>query len=137
MYVGSIVAVLLTGINSIQDIRKKEIFFFVTMAAGIIGIIYSLTGGTRLSALIMAFIPALILVMLSILTKDQIGMGDAIIVFAIGCWCDIYYVAFVLLVAFVFVSAVGIVLFIKGMRNTEIPFVPFIFAGCLLRMIFI
>lgn len=135
MHVGSIVAVLLTGINSIQDIRKKEIFLFLTVGVGVAGIVYSLADGTNFSSLIMAFIPAFILAALSILTKDQIGMGDAIIAFAIGCWCDLYYVAFVMLSALVFVSVFGIICFTAGRRKTEIPFIPFVFAGCILRMI--
>ena len=133
MHVGGIVAVLLTGINSIQDIRKKEIYFFVTVAVGVVGIIYSLANGVHLVSLAAAFVPALILVALSLLTKDHIGMGDAIIAFAIGCWCDLYYVAFVLLAALLFVSVFGMICFMRGKHKTELPFVPFVFAGCLLK----
>ncbi len=137
MYVGSIIVILLTGINSIQDIRKREIFFFLTIAVGVAGVIWSLSQGANFSEIMIAFVPGIMLILLSVLTKGKIGIGDAVILLAIGCWRDVYYVFFVLLTALMIASAAGIFCIINKKRKIELPFVPFLFAGCLLRILLV
>ena len=74
---------------------------------------------------------------LSVLSKEQIGKGDGMVVAAVGiafgarrCFLVLSTASFVMCMI-----AVGVLLLKKGVRQTRLPFLPALFAGYLLCII--
>ena len=117
--------------SSFLDIRKREISIPVTLLFGLAGVVYSVrTGRTMTDYLIPLGIGILILVG-SVLTRGQIGMGDGWVLLALGCMlrmeCYIQMACIGMLLAAAY-SGVLMLVFRKN-RKTEIPLVPFLLLG--------
>lgn len=117
--------------SSFLDIRKREISIPVTLLFGLAGVVYSVrTGRTMTDYLIPLGIGTLILVG-SVLTRGQIGMGDGWMLLALGCMlrmeCYIQMACIGMLLAAAY-SGVLMLVFRKN-RKTEIPLVPFLLLG--------
>ena len=111
------------GVNSWTDIRKREISLIFTGIFAIAGIIWRLSVAGV----------GLLFAGISVITKGALGMGDCLVLLALGTVMDMGDF-FLMLLGAVFSSAVyaGILLVIlKKNRNTEIPFVPFLLMGYL------
>lgn len=74
---------------------------------------------------------------LSVLSKEQIGKGDGMVVAAVGiafgarrCFLVLSTASFVMCMI-----AVGVLLLKKGARQTRLPFLPALFAGYLLCIV--
>lgn len=117
--------------SSFLDIRKREISIPVTLLFGLAGVVYSVrTGRTMTDYLIPLGIGILILVG-SVLTRGQVGMGDGWMLLALGCMlrmeCYIQMACIGMLLAAAY-SGVLMLVFRKN-RKTEIPLVPFLLLG--------
>ena len=117
--------------SSFLDIRKREISRPVTLLFGLAGVVYSVrTGRTMTDYLIPLGIGILILVG-SVLTRGQVGMGDGWMLLALGCMlqmeCYIQMACIGMLLAAAY-SGVLMLVFRKN-RKTEIPLVPFLLLG--------
>lgn len=117
--------------SSFLDIRKREISIPVTLLFGLAGVVYSVrTGRTMTDYLIPLGIGILILVG-SVLTRGQVGMGDGWMLLALGCMlrmeCYIQMACIGMLFAAAY-SGVLMLVFRKN-RKTELPLVPFLLLG--------
>lgn len=127
-----ILIMLLLAFNSICDWKYREISIVVTLS----GIIFS--------GLMVIFMPAytigevlggigigIFLMICSLITKGQIGIGDGIICCFTGLCGGFSDTLGMLLAGLFFSAAVSVVLLVtkKAERKTKIPFVPFLFAG--------
>lgn len=127
-----ILIMFLLAFNSICDWKYREISVVVTLS----GIIFS--------GLMVIFMPAytigevlggigigIFLMICSLITRGQIGMGDGIICCFTGLCGGFFDTLGMLLAGLFFSAAVSAVLLItkKAGRKTKIPFVPFLFAG--------
>lgn len=131
MFIARIVTILTAGINSVQDIRKKEIFLIPTSISFMAGIIYSMLRDISVLAVMASVFPGFIVLAISLLFKGQVGLGDAAVVLSIGIWNGLFFTFFILISALTAASAVGGIFFLRGIKNKELPFVPFLFAGCI------
>ncbi len=123
------VTVFLT-VNSINDIRKGEIFLIPSAAMLVSGLLISVFVYNVSSAdVIKAIIPGIILMLLSALCKGRIGCGDGVIVCASGAWLGIEETLYMLTAAFFTASIAGIVLILSGSKKQTLPFVPFMLLG--------
>lgn len=73
----------------------------------------------------------------SVATREQIGKGDGIVIAAMGialgareCLCMVFAASFVMCMA-----AIVVLLMKKGSRQTRLPFLPALFVGYLLCMV--
>lgn len=126
------------GALSIEDIKKKEVSVILIAAAGIFGVvwhvyfsritIWNLLGGIGVGV---------VMYVISLLSREQIGKGDALLITVTGIYLGFWGNIILLWVASLFAGLGGVVavsFFGKG-RGFEIPFVPFVFAayiGCLI-----
>lgn len=121
------------GINSWRDIRKREVSLVFTGILATAGIIWRLSGkGISLEILPVAGV-GLLLTGISVITRGALGMGDSLMLLALGTAMRAEEF-FLMLVGAVFTSAIcaGILLTVlKKNRHTEIPFVPFLLLGYL------
>jgi leader peptidase (prepilin peptidase) / N-methyltransferase len=117
---------------SVQDIKRKEIhisMLFIGIILGLVGAFFILE--TSIQNRILGLALGVMLLLLNVVTKGQIGIADAIIVSTIGITLGFYITSGILLLA-VFLSAiVSLVLMIlrRVKRKTTIPFIPFLLAG--------
>lgn len=78
-----------------------------------------------------------ILYAISVLTKEQFGKGDVLVLTMTGAGLGLQKNIIILYVAFwlAFVFSIGLLLLKKADKKTELPFVPFLFAAYSMQMI--
>lgn len=122
---------------SIQDIRKREISnkYIVLLA------IFSMIGGyvvRQLSWMDMlgGCSMGLCLVGISVLTREQIGAGDGLVVAALGLLIGAMKTLSMLSIASLLMAMVAIVLIVirKGNKKMKLPFLPAISVGYVVCM---
>ena len=110
--------------NAVQDIRKREILFWFTIAAGLSGLIYSVWQGAQPSDFILALLPGFIMLTASLITKGKIGIGDGLVILALGLWTGcpaaLYSLACGLLVSLPAAAAAQL----TKKKDKELPFIP-------------
>jgi len=131
----SVGLISLLGLCSFDDIRSKEIRVIEIGVFGIIGVLlhiffgknswYSMVGGVAVGA---------IMYLISVLSKEKIGKGDALIIMVAGIYLGCIRTIELLWVSSLLAAIVGIgvVLIKKKNKEYEMPFVPFLLAGYLI-----
>ena len=73
----------------------------------------------------------------ALISGGKLGMGDALAILVIGIYLGGSGSALVVLYAMMITAAFSIVLLIirRGNRDTALPFMPFLLAGCVLQQI--
>ena len=120
---------------SVRDIREKKINI-VFLLPGVVLAFYQMPDGF-LWAAIPGFLFGILLFVLSFLTKEAIGMGDAFAVLLCACYLPFYPVYFIFVAGLFMAGIVGIFLILvrKGNRKTEIPYLPFISLSYLIYLV--
>ncbi len=129
------VSLIATALFSIEDIRHLSVRKLPALLFLSGGFLYGLSSGSGFS-LILSALPGVYVLSAALLTGEKIGYGDGILVLALGFWMGFR--------ALIFVLAVGIILsslyvFVRSgigckkspdlQKDSEIPFVPFLFIG--------
>ena len=116
---------------SVEDIRFKSINISAgfALAAAMTG--FSLWQGSDAAKMVIGCIPGVVAAVLSGVTHGKLGLGDAIVILAVGIWCGIDKTGLIMMIALVCAALTAAVLLIikKATRKTALPFIPFIFAG--------
>lgn len=73
---------------------------------------------------------------LSMVSRDQIGRGDGLVIVAIGLMLGFRKCLFAVCMASMIMTLVSVIVLIlrKGNRNTRLPFIPALFAGYVMCM---
>ena len=132
MVIKEIVLLAGLGIMSVEDIRKKGIKRLWLIGLGIVGLIFSIADAEVLCvSFLLRFVPGVVFVLLAWATREQIGMGDALLILVMGWYLNAIELVDVCLLAFFIAGLVALVLLvvIKKSKKFELPMVPFIFAG--------
>ena len=122
------------GILSVIDWKRKwfkqsELFIevFVILIAGMFEdiTVWNRLAGGLLGCILLGF---------SILSGEQLGKGDAILLLFCGCASGIYYITALLTLTFCMITVIGgILLWCKKIRKTtRLPFLPFLFVAQLI-----
>lgn len=120
---------------TVQDIRTKEISSKLLIALAVISVIGAVIGLWRgnLSPvdLVISFIPGAILLLLSVISRQQMGFGDGITALILGPAFGIKIVTIGLLSAFFMGGIFSIILIItkEARAKSRIPFLPFMTMG--------
>ncbi len=136
MCIDKIIPAVLLGINSIQDVRKKEIFLIPTAIGAAGGFVFAAFSDKALIEILISYLPGIMLLFLAGLLKGQIGLGDALQVAALGGWMSTAAVFCILIFGFFAAGIFGGMYRLCGGRNQEMPLVPFLLLGNVLYMIF-
>lgn len=128
-----LINIILAGIFiiicSIEDIKSKQVSLKICIIFSIIGII---TGVFGLNKSIIFFlgsvIPSIIIAVVSIITRNGIGMGDAIIIGVLGLYLGVSDIILILMMALLISGVYGCYLLIIKKKNGKdtLAFVPFI-----------
>jgi len=145
--VAEIGAILLLSICGIYDIRKKRIPVWALIGGSIWALICVLlrcgwahVGGAEsgivrvIGNILAAVLPGVFFLLLSFLTEKKVGFGDGILLIILGLMEGISAVVFTCCMALFFQSLIAVVLVMakKAGKQTEIPFVPFLFLARIL-----
>lgn len=73
---------------------------------------------------------------LSMVSREQIGRGDGLVIAAIGLMLGFRKCLFAVCMASIIMTLVSVIVLIlrKGNRNTKLPFIPALFAGYVMCM---
>ena len=132
MVIKEIVLLAGLGIMSVEDNRKKGIKRLWLIGLGIVGLIFTVADAEVLCvSFLLRFVPGVVFVLLAWATREQIGMGDALLILVMGWYLNAIELVDVCLLAFFIAGLVALVLLvvIKKSKKFELPMVPFIFAG--------
>ena len=114
------------------DYQKKELpLIFIAVGFGL-GLFLRILSGTALPLEILpGFLPGILCLLIAKLSKEAIGYGDAFMLIAIGTFCLITELLFLLLCGFLIAGTVSILLLVLKKRNKkeEIPLIPFLLSG--------
>ena len=130
---GEICMVVFLGINTWTDIRKREVCLplLCLFLAG--GILWRIKDGTMYPEGILSLGIGVVAAITAVLSRGKVGIGDGLLIFAMGSILDVGELMGILCLAFLLCGIfAGFQLCIfKKKRTTEIPFVPFLLAGYL------
>lgn len=121
----------LLGINTWTDVKKREVSLVSVAGFGIIGLAWGLWKDAFTWQYLLSGGLCTCFLGLSVLTKGAVGMGDCLLLLALGVLLEpeeFLAVVFLGMLCCAVWAAVILAVFRKG-RNTEIPFVPFLLLG--------
>lgn len=126
-------------VHSVMDIRRRKISLVsagICLAAGLIW--QAAVRQAEIAEILLSCLPGAALLGISRITDQKIGYGDGWIVTVTGVWAGIRD-AFLILTGGMMACALygGILLSAGKIRKGDtLPFLPFLLAGCIGRMIF-
>ena len=128
-------AAVILLLNSITDLRRREILLRPTLIAAAAGALYA--GAVLHRPLLLwipAFLPGLAGMLLAVMSAGKLGMGDALVILACGIWLGGLRMLEILTAAMTAAAAAGTFLYLRKRkkRDLELPFVPFLLAGLVL-----
>ena len=119
------------GINSWKDLRTREVSLLTTGLFGVVGMVRAcFLGNLSLEWIGTAGLGAAVIA-LSILSKGAVGMGDGLLLLALGTVLSFRELLTSFLMGLLCCSFWGILLLLLPGRKKkmEIPFVPFLMVG--------
>lgn len=124
--------VIILGVICVFDIKRKKIPVYMLIILAAAGIISNFTVGEfDIEKRIIAMLPGMILLIVSMITKQQIGYGDGMIILIMGLYIDIDDILSIVLSSFLLSSIAAIILMtvFKKKKNFEMAFSPFLLIG--------
>ena len=128
-----VTAGILLVVCTITDLRVGKVnalFCAVVFLVGIFLDALSVMTGGELHTVLIALIPGIVFLGLARIT-GAVGIGDGIVILTLGTVADIGEIICGLTVAMFLAAVTALILMIFAHRNgkSNIPFVPFLFAG--------
>ncbi len=123
------------GLATWDDVRSKKVRVIEIIIFGIVGLIIdfsirpysflSILGGVMVGLMVYLF---------SVLTKEKIGKGDALVVMVTGLYLGFQNTLLLVWLSTILAAVIGSIIIRKNNVNTdfEIPFVPFLLMGYLI-----
>lgn len=134
-----LLSILFLGFCSLTDIRRKRIYTIPCFVVAGIGLVFHIifldtTWWNQFAGIILG----LILLVLSFITGEAIGRGDALVVIALGFVLDAIMVLHIIFCAFVLVDIFAVIggLVKKIKFKSTLQFIPFLFASEIIILIF-
>lgn len=124
--------IIILGVICVFDIKRKKIPVYMLIILAAAGIISNFTVGEfDIEKRIIAMLPGTILLIVSMITKQQIGYGDGMIILIMGLYIDIDDILSIVLSSFLLSSIAAIILMtvFKKKKNFEMAFSPFLLIG--------
>lgn len=122
-------AVLFLAMLSLEDIREKRISVRrVIIGAVAAAICQFIDGQTSGITIVDSLIPGIVLLLLSVMTKESIGIGDGIVVMMLGLWIG-GQMAFLVVCLAVWTAGIFATICLIRKKRELIPFVPCLLMG--------
>ncbi len=129
-------ALLYLGILVFWDVRKQEIpvkllLLGTTLAVGA-AFFRLLSGGDSWAELLMGAVPGIVLLILAWLTKN-VGFGDGIVLLQLNFFLFPERVVLTFAISLMVIGgfALALLLFRRSKKDMRLPYMPFLWIGCL------
>lgn len=125
----TIVITIFLILSTLIDLRKKEVNISLCISVALVGLIYEIfISKTDIVSIILGILPGIFLMLTSIVTNEEVGKGDAVILSTIGIFLGLKKTILVLIYALFSTIIIGGILLLIRKKNKKykIPFVPFI-----------
>ncbi len=122
-------------IQSVWDIRYRQIPIVVTAVSAMIGLTLSLWFGREIWNMVLGVLPGVICLAMGWMTREAIGYGDGFVLCAMGLYLELEQILWIIMMAGFLTAVVAIVCLITGRKKGRdtLPFVPFLLvAACIL-----
>lgn len=136
--IGFVAALIFVAYLAYQDIREQRVSVLALIIAGSASILY-LAAGEQLNPVqvICRSLPGVLLLFVALLSKEEIGYGDGITVLVMGLWIGMVCSLLVVCIGLFLAGICGTVLLVKGNREKQIPFVPFLLTAMEVLLIYV
>ena len=125
-YIGGL---LFLAVLAVQDIKEKKVSIYKLLISAAMAVIYWIFKGEfSWQELLWNAIPGVMLLLLSIITKENIGYGDGLTVIVLGLWTGIWF-TFHVLCAGLMLSGVYAAIYLVKKKGETIPLIPFLLIG--------
>lgn len=123
--------------NSICDLRKKEISLCSCLLFAAIALALCIVKKTQLHIIALSFVPGMLLLLVSFLSKGAIGLGDGLVLLVTGWLLGPERTIRILFYGLLLSAVAGGILVFAGRieRREEQPFVPYLFLGSLAAVV--
>lgn len=122
------------GVHSIEDVKSRKITVQVTLFSAILGIVFHLFyQDESIYSMLAGMLSGSLIVFLSIASKGKIGIGDGVVFMLTGLYLGVWKNFLLMFLSFTF-AAVWVlcrILYRPKRLQERIPFMPFLFMGCL------
>ncbi len=122
-------------VSSVEDVRKKEVPIWEVIACFTISALSAVAGlymgEKNLTDIVLSLIPGTLIVLVALVSREQIGYGDGLLILGSGPALGLYDLGMGTVIA-LFSSGVisgALLIMKKAGKKTRIPFVPFITFG--------
>ena len=132
---GMICCLIFLAVNAAADMKNRTIWWPGCLAGAAAGILcHFLEGSLDLGMLAISLLPGAAMAAVSWLCRQQLGMGDALVVMTCAVMTDLWTVLGMLMAGFWCAGAYALFLLLvrKKDRKESFPLVPFLLAGMLL-----
>lgn len=133
-----IVTLAFLTVNSVTDLKNKRVYLAVSVVFAIAGIIINIIFRRHsFISILLSLGIGVILIFISKVTREAIGMGDGIIILVLGVLNGAYENLLISLYGFLISFLVSTFLLItrKLGRKDKIPFIPCLLAGYIITLI--
>lgn len=135
----TVIVSLFLLVATVKDIRKKEIsirflvIWFLSFCTYILSVSLLKKDFYLIKEAILGIIPGIASLILSYVSKEQIGYGDGLVLILLGMIEGYQKVIFIFLCGIFFLSIFsGVALCVKKFsKKYKVPFIPFLLAGYL------
>ncbi len=127
----NVVALVFLGINAWTDWKKQQISLWTTGVVGIVGFLWAWHDGLINPLYLLGVAMGLCVIGVSFLTGGEIGMGDGLVILALGTilkWEQLILSLILGLLGCAVSAGYLVVVRHKG-KKTRIPFIPYLFFG--------
>lgn len=135
--VGWLVMGVVLLIQSIWDIRYKEIPIVVTVISGVLGVVMAILIQRDWIDILLALVPGLISLGIGRVTREAIGYGDGFLLCAMGLYVsceDILTIGMMAIILGGLFALICLLIRIKQGKD-QLPFVPFLLMAWVLHVL--
>ena len=117
--------------QSVCDIRNKEIPMWISLSFGGISTIYSWMCQREWSSFCISFLTGVVCLIIAYCTRQAIGFGDGILLCSLATLYSLKKIMEIIVVAISIAGVIGLILLVVFRKSGkyEMPFVPFLFIG--------
>lgn len=126
------------GINCYTDLKRRQVYGPFGIGFGLIGIFVNVCTEVDWKQVFLGIISTLVFAIIAWITKESMGYGDVLCIFACSMWVKPAGMIMLLIIGFLLSALVSMVLLIirRKSRHDRIPFVPFLLLGYISMLMF-
>lgn len=123
-------ALLFLAMLTPEDIREKQVSFKTIMIFGLLALVCRIVAEREqaMGEMICDLIPGMFLLVLSVVSKESIGLGDGMAVAVLGLWIGGIKAFLTLCIAWT-LAGMFAAMHLMRKRKEPIPFIPFLLLG--------